>query len=284
VSLPPTVGAALALGRGSLSSVSDTAGLDAQLLLSEVTNQSKTWLLAHGEADLDAVHARTYIETLTRCQNGEPLPYVIGWWEFYGRRFELNPSVLIPRPETEHLIEAALEFLSKLDRRGWSLDVGTGSGCVAVTLAAEEENLDVLATDISFRALGMARINALKYGVQERVRLVQADLLEPVVNGFDLICANLPYIPSEDLTQLDVARREPGLALDGGYDGLDYVQRMLKRLPNVLSEGGRLILEIGSGQGTRTQKLVQGHLPDAAVEIRKDYAGHERLIVADRIE
>lgn len=282
MSLPPTVDAALELGRGTLSSISDTAGLDAQLLLSEVTKQSKTWLLAHVEADLDAVHAKAYIEALTRCQNGEPLPYVIGWWEFYGRRFELNPSVLIPRPETEHLIEAALEFLSKLGRWGWSLDVGTGSGCVAVTLAAEMADLDIVATDISFQALGMARINMLKHGVQDRVRLVQADLLEPVSNGFDLICANLPYIPTEDLSQLDISRREPRLALDGGYSGLDHVRRLLKSLPNVLNDGGRLILEIGSGQGVRTKKLVQRHLSDAVVEIRKDYAGHERLIVADR--
>jgi release factor glutamine methyltransferase len=284
VSLPSTIDIALNFGRRALSSISESAGLDAQLLLSEITKQSKPWLLAHGEADLDVVHAKTYIEAITRCQNGEPLPYVIGWWEFYGRRFELNPSVLIPRPETEHLIEAALEFLSKSGQPGWVMDVGTGSGCVAVTLAAEVAELDILATDVSFRALGMARTNALTHGVHNRVRLLQADLLEPVSNGFDLICANLPYIPSEDLSRLAVARREPRLALDGGYTGLDYIQKMLMRLPNVLSGGGRVILEIGSGQGLQTQKLVQHYLSDADVDIRKDYAGHERLIVADRNE
>jgi release factor glutamine methyltransferase len=269
------------MGRGALSPNSDTAGLDAQLLLSDVIKRSKTWLIAHKEAALHTNQAKAYIEALNRCQSGEPLPYIIGWWEFYGRRFELNSFVLIPRPETEHLIEAALEFLSTLERRSRALDVGTGSGCVAVTLAAEMPELYVFASDVSRPALGIARINAEKHGVQGRVHFVQGDLLQPISNGFDLICANLPYIPSGELLQLEVARREPRVALDGGLDGLDHVRRMLLRLPQVLRVGGRAVFEIGSGQGEPTQDLVRQHLHNAAVEVRKDYAGHDRLIILD---
>jgi release factor glutamine methyltransferase len=213
------VAQALEHGRQALLNRSTTPNLDAQLLLMKAADQTRAWVLAHPEAELDASQARQFQHDLAELAAGTALPYILGWWEFYGRRFRLSRKVLIPRPETELLVEQALNWLQRVDG-GRALDLGTGSGCLAVTLAAERPGVRVLAADIEREALQQARLNASWYGVEERISFVQADLLSPLRGPFDVICANLPYIPTAALADLEVARREPARALDGGRDGL----------------------------------------------------------------
>jgi release factor glutamine methyltransferase len=210
-----------------------------------------------------------------------PLPYITGWQEFYGRRFEVSGDTLIPRPETEGLIARALRKLDGATNPRVA-DVGTGSGCIAVTLACECRTATVLASDRSFAALRVARSNARKHGVLERVTLLQADLLSPIHGGFDLICANLPYIPRDRLVNLAVARHEPILALDGGRDGLESTVRFLRQLPGVLAESGAALLEIDHGQGQPLQSVAAEVLPEWALEIERDRAGLERLLIIER--
>lgn len=270
------------MGRRTLKPHSDTPDLDAQLLLSEILGRTRTWILAHPESELESTSFQTFQRDLARCEAGEALPYVLGWWEFYGRRFQLNPEVLIPRPETELLIEEALAFLTSYPDRSMVADVGTGCGCIAVTLAAEMPNLNIVATDLEGGALHIARNNAHDHQVLPRVRFVQADLLSPVKATFDLICANLPYIPSEDLIDLVVARREPRTALDGGEDGLQVIDRLMAQIQNNLTPRGRILLEIGADQAEAVQTIAQKAMPSSAVKILQDLAGRDRLLVIDR--
>jgi release factor glutamine methyltransferase len=162
------------------------------------------------------------------------------------------------------------------------LDVGTGSGCIGVTLAAETADLRVFATDRGTAPLRAARGNAARHGVAARVTFVQADLAAPLAGPFDLIAANLPYVPEETLDELDVARREPRMALDGGPGGLGLLRRMIDSLPHVLAVGGRALLEIGAGQGSAVVGLAHATLPTARVSLRSDLAGFDRLLVVER--
>ena len=281
---PSTVGAALELGRRALEPLSDTPNLDTQLLLSEALDCTRAWVLAHPEVQLNRAQTQTFVSMLSRCQNGEALPYVLGWWEFYGRRFRLTPDVLIPRPETELLIEGAKQFFIRYPERRRVADVGTGCGGVAVTLAAEAPDIWVTATDLSFRALRVAQSNAQEHRVASRVQLFQADLLAPIAGSFDLICANLPYIATEVLHGLAVATREPYTALDGGAEGMEIIRRLLASLPDLLEMNGRALLEIGTGQGDAALAESQDVLPTSKAEVRKDLAGRDRLLVIDRME
>jgi release factor glutamine methyltransferase len=279
--LPKIIGEALALGRHALSSISETPNLDAQLLLSEVAGQPRAWVLAHPEAGLSSDQAMAFAHALTRYQGGEALPYILGWWEFYTRVFRLTPAVLIPRPETELIVEAALAFLSDRPGDKLALDVGTGSGCIAVTLALESSGVCILASDLSMEALQVARRNVSEYGVGARVRLIQADLATPFRGGFDLVCANLPYVTSREMRTLAVAQREPQLALDGGANGMALIDRMLQQIPSILSPGGLAIMEIGAGQGAAVRKLARRLCPQAKIEVRVDLAGLDRLLLME---
>lgn len=282
MNLPSTIGAALELGRKTLSATSETPGLDTQMLLSHAVGRGRTWVLAHPEEALGLQQAREFIGMLSRCQQGEALPYLLGWWEFYGRRFLLSPAVLIPRPETELMVEASLECLSKRSPQAVAVDVGTGSGCIAVTIAAEVPSLRIFATDISSDALRLARTNAHEHNVLSQIKLVQTDLLSPFSCTFDLICANLPYIATSELHKLAVGRREPHLALDGGMDGLEVIGRLAVFLPGRLAQGGRVLLEIGHEQADTVLALVRTAIPQVRSEVRRDIAGLDRLIVIDR--
>ncbi|NIS79792.1 MAG: peptide chain release factor N(5)-glutamine methyltransferase [Anaerolineales bacterium] len=226
--------------------------------------------------------AQEFTNMLNRCQLGEALPYVLGWWEFYGRRFHLSPAVMIPRPETEQMVEASLEYLSGRSYPPIVIDVGTGSGCVAVTLAAEMPGLRIFASDISSAALTLARRNILEHNVSSQIELVRSDLLVPFDCEFDLICANLPYIPTGELKKIAVGRREPHLALDGGADGLKVIRRLMKLLPDRLAQGGRALLEIGVGQDEAVLDLASKAVTQVRCEVRRDLAGLQRLVVIDR--
>ncbi len=286
MNLPSTVQSALVLSRSALSKHSDTPNLDGQLLLGQVLGRPRSWLLAHPENVLEEPHGFQFLGMLDRCLRGEALPHVLGWWEFYGRRFHLDASVLIPRPETERMVDAALEVLRRQSPPLTVVDVGTGSGCVAITLAREIPDLCVLATDLSMDALRIARMNVFTHGVDPAVHLVCTDLVSSILppRGFDLVCANLPYIPEEELDTLRVSKHEPRVALAGGEDGLQVVRRLLQSLSRILSKQGRVILEIGSGQADSVLQDIVELLPHHRAHVRMDYAGHPRLVVVDRWE
>ncbi len=273
-----TIGAAQALARRTLAGISETPTLDTQLVLADLLGRSRSWVLAHPEFCLGPGEDRAFADALARLADGEPLPYVLGWWEFYGRRFLVTPAVLIPRPETELLVERALGAIRSDPRPEKVIEVGTGSGCVAVSLAAEVPGLKVIATDISGMALEVCRENAHRHGVGDQIDLVQADLLGPLSGPLDLILANLPYIPSPDLGSLSVSRREPGLALDGGADGLDFLRRILGQVRQAAVTGGVVLLEIGAGQGSTAIAAANSAFPSAAARVIPDLAGRDRLL------
>lgn len=272
------IGPALERGRRALRSKSETPSLDVQVLLADILQRDRAWILAHPEAALSEQQRARYLGALEACQSGEALPHVLGWWEFYGRRFRCPPQVLIPRPETELLVERALDLLRPPLQQRRLLDVGTGSGCVAVTLAAEIPDVMIFAVDIQRSALRVAQQNALKHRVGERVKLVCADLLRGVVGRFDLICANLPYVPTAELRRLPVGRREPWRALNGGDDGLDVLRRLVDMLPGKTTPGGAVLLEIGDAQAKPMVAWIGDRLRPASVEVVRDLAGKERLL------
>jgi len=272
----------------------ETAPLDAQVLLAHVTGRNRAWLLSHPEADLTPEQEKTLETAVQKLQAGLPLPYVLGHWEFFGMDFNITPDVLIPRPETELLIETALAEIRthpKLYPR--FLDVGTGSGIIPITLATYVPHAELVATDISSTALEVARLNAEKHGVSERIQFIEADLLpddgrwmmdgEALVNSLlssvDLLTANLPYIPSETLKSLDIFGKEPALALDGGPDGLDLIRRLLALLTANMVAGSTVLLEIENRQGLAVKQLAREAFPAADIQIKKDLAGHDRLVV-----
>ena len=262
----------------SLESTSDTPGLDAQVLLAHILGVGRAWVIGHPEAELDDQQEQALEGALLRLAAGQPLPYVLGEWEFFGLSFVLTPQVLIPRPETELLVELALAWLDENPDRRRAVDVGTGSGCIAITLAVKVSDLQVAVVDCSAEALKVARRNAHRHNVQDQVQLIQTDLIDVLEGPFDLICANLPYIPKSTLKNLAVFRREPTLALDGGLRGLDLIERLLKQSPSRLARGGLLLLEIEASQGAEVHTLACEAFPGAEVQVLADLAGHDRVV------
>ncbi len=219
----------------------------------------------------------SHFETmLSEVADGAALPHVLGWWEFYGRRFELDPSVLIPRPETELMVDTAIRLAAPKPR---VLDIGTGSGCIAITLTLELSQAHACATDISFDALRVAKRNIDKYAVERNVALICTDLAASVRGPFDLVCANLPYIASEQLASLAVAQREPTQALDGGLNGTALIRRTIRGLPGLLSRQGVALFEIDELQAEGVLDWAKLQLPFAETWIEKDLAGKQRLLV-----
>jgi release factor glutamine methyltransferase len=261
-----------------MAQFSDTPGLDSQVLLAQVLGRPRAWVMAHPQAELNDAQTKRLQGQLQRLEAGEPLPYVIGHWEFYGLDFQLNPAVLIPRPETELLVDQASTWLQANPKRNRAADVGTGSGCIAVSLAAHHPDLRVMATDVSTVALRIARKNAARYGVAQRMDFVQADLLAALHRPFDLICANLPYIPSAELKKLKIFGREPSLALDGGTDGLVIIRRLLAQAERKLAPGGLLLVEIEASQGGQALSLAGQSFPAARSAVLADLAGRQRLL------
>jgi release factor glutamine methyltransferase len=258
----------------------ETPNLDGQVLLAHILNKPRTWVMAHPEAMISDKQQELLEKALTRLVNNEPLPYVIGHWEFYGLNLKISKNTLIPRPETELLVEWALHWLNEHPKQRHALDVGTGSGAIAIALATNLSNLTILASDISFPALQTAHHNIDLHGVHNRVYLIQADLIPATSRPFDLICANLPYIPTEILQNLDVYLREPVISLDGGNDGLDQISRLIEQIshnPRILAPDGLLLLEIDAIQGFSVQSLVKQFLPNADTQIVHDLAGKDRL-------
>jgi release factor glutamine methyltransferase len=267
-----------------LAPISGTPALDASVLISHVINKPRTWVMAHPELTLTLEQQKQLEETLKRLESGEPFPYVLGHWEFFGMDFDITPDVLIPRPETELLVEKAIAWLNKSPVRRTVADVGTGSGVIAVSIAMNIPDASILATDISHEALEVARKNAHKFNVSDRVDFVQCNLLPPHPNPlsteqhFDLICANLPYIPTETLQALPVYGREPTLALDGGADGLDLFRKLMKIAPEWLAPNSLILLEIESARGVQALSLACDMFSEAEIHLHQDLTGRDRLL------
>ena len=270
-----------------LEKISATARLDAQVLVAHVMGVNRAWVLAHQDAGLTPEQAQRLEAALVRLEAGDPLPYVLGHWEFFGLEFEVSPAVLIPRPETELLVERVLEWQRAHPKPRLGADVGTGSGCVAVALATNDPYLRVVACDISGDALAVARNNLQKHNVCDDIDLVNCDLLsafprKPASSPpFDFICANLPYIPTEILKELRVSKSEPWKALHGGLDGLETIRGLLQTAPEQLAPGGLLLMEIEASLGAKAKKLALAAFPGANVYVLRDIAGHERLVVVE---
>jgi release factor glutamine methyltransferase len=257
---------------------SETPSLDIQVLLAEITGKNRAWLLAHPETELTPDQQNALNVSVSRLQAGEPLPYVLGYWEFYGLNFTITADTLIPRPETELLVEQALAWLDLHPDKHRAADVGTGSGCIAVSLAVHKQDLEVTASDISLQALKIARENAQKHNVSERISFIQADLWPESLQTCDLICANLPYIPTGMLSQLDVFGKEPITALDGGPDGLTAIRRLLPYTAQWLATESLLLLEIEASTGKAAMDLALEYFSETQINLLSDLAGLDRLI------
>lgn len=270
-----TIHEALQRARKRFASVSDSPGLDAHVLLCEALGVERSYLLAHPEAELTAEQEARFERMVERHAAGEPVAYILGRRAFYDREFIVTPDVLIPRPETELLLERALAF-ARAHLVQAVVDVGTGSGALAVTFAAHVPDAQVYAIDISPAALDVARRNAIEHGVAERITFLQGDLVTPLIERgiqVDLVMANLPYIAAGELPELAVSRYEPLLALDGGADGLDLIRRLVAQLPLVCRPRALALLEIGADQGEAVLKLVG----ESGV-LHQDYAGLDRFV------
>jgi len=261
------------------------------VLLAHVLGKTRSWVLAHPEVGLTPVQEGDLERAVRRLEGGVPLPYVLGKWEFFGLEFEVTPEVLIPRPETELLVERALAWLREsgvVSRESGVmgtcevkvLDIGAGCGCIAIALAVHAPGLEVIATDISPAALAVARRNAVKHAVAERVTFLEADLFHPFQppNSFPFITANLPYIPTAKLHRLPIYGREPTIALDGGADGLALIRRLLADAPCYLAPDGLMLLEIEASQGEEVYSLAHQAFPLAKIGLQKDLSGHDRLV------
>ena len=262
--------------------------LDAEVLLMKVLGWSREDLYRNPEGALGESRAERFESLVSRRVGAEPVAYVTGSREFWSLDFRVTPDVLIPRPETEHLVEAVLEFLAA--RRGPCrvLEIGTGSGAVAVCLAKENPAAEVWATDISEPALEIARENADRHGVGQRIHWRRGDLLAPVQGlpgGFDVLVSNPPYVPSGDIAglQREVRDWEPALALDGGADGMDFCRRLLRGGVRHLRPGGMLAVEVGAEQGGAVSRLFEGRRKLHRVRLRRDYAGLPRVVTGERM-
>ncbi len=260
----------------------ESASMDAQRLLMHITGQTRAWWLSHPDASLTADQTGQLEDAIQQLQAGKPLPYVLGEWEFFGLDFYLTPDVLIPRPETELLVETALAYVHSHPKSRYAfLDIGTGSGIIPVSLGVHAPYARISATDISPAALEIAHRNVERHGLSGRVELFLADLI-PVdfpLSGFDIISANLPYIPTETLQTLEIFGKEPSLALDGGQDGLDVIRRLVARLADEKISDCLCLLEIEHRQGPAIRGLIGQFFPNANIRIQRDLAGFDRLAV-----
>jgi release factor glutamine methyltransferase len=297
--------------------------LDAEVLLAHVLGLTRTGLYAHLHEDLSEPDNARFQQVVNRRQQREPLQYITGMQEFWSLEFRVTPDVLIPRPETELVVETALRVLAQpqvvssqhsvVSREEKSpasevwqsaihnppapsiggqstiriLDVGTGSGCIAIALAKELPEVEVWAIDISEAALAVAQGNAQRHGLTERIHFLQGDLFTPFRGqqlSFDLIVSNPPYIVHADipLLQPEVGNWEPRRALDGGPDGLDFYHRLLCESPNHLRTGGYLVMEIGSGQSTDILHLAKLQSELTGGSCLLDYEGRERVVFVQK--
>lgn len=261
-----------------LRPMSESPALDVDMLLGEILGVNRAYLLAHGDQALTNEQLNRLESWIGRAAQGEPIPYILGRRGFYDLELLVTPDVLIPRPETELLLEQALAWAGGRQQIA-AVDAGTGSGALAVTFAKHVPWAQVYATDISPAALNTARRNAENHHVD--VTFFQGDLLEPLLESgiqVNLVMANLPYIASDEVPALAVSRYEPRLALDGGGDGLSLIRRLLSQIPAACASDALILLEIAAGQGEAALLAANNALHPRSAEVLPDYAGLERIV------
>jgi len=278
---------ALALGQKQLNS-SDNPYLDSRLLLEYVTKANHSQLVAHPEKELNHSERMAYQELLLRAAAHEPIPYLLGSAPFYGSDFIVNPAVLIPRPETECLIDSVVDWARKIEDGFDSfhiVDVGTGSGCIAITLAGIFPDAQIEAVDISADSLGVAKTNAIKHQVCDRINFLHGDLLIPITSNPNLIVANLPYVADDEWSTLDQNVRlfEPEIALRGGSDGVDLIKDLLVQARDRLAPGGGIFLEIGWKQGPMALEVAASLFPRATIRVKADLSNQDRIVIIETI-
>lgn len=261
----------------------DDARTEAELLVSHILGNSRTQLHTEPERSLTATEARRLNSLARRRLDHEPTAYILGHCGFYGIEFFIDHRALIPRPETELLVEEAIELARSISRRRTEIaiaDIGTGCGAIAISLALALPQARIYATDVSESALQVARTNCRRHGVNGRVELLNGDLLEPLPGPVDMIVANLPYIKNCDLKDLssEIADFEPRIALAGGEDGLDKIRQMLGQVPVKFNDGACLLIEIGQGQGWAVISLIESIFPQADIEVIPDLGGIDRVV------
>jgi len=257
---------------------------DVALLLGFVLNRDRAFLIANDDRNLSDEEIERFFELIERRASGEPIQYITGRQEFFGLEFEVNEDVLIPRPETEILVEAAIEILREKENP-YFCDVGTGSGCIPISILANLENAKAVAVDISSGALAVARKNAEKHRVAERIEFYESDVFAVFQNPkFDLIVSNPPYIPNKDLPDLprEVREHEPHAALFGGAVGTEIVERLLTDAPKFLTENSYLMFEIGFAQDEAVRATVDPNVWQLR-EILPDLQGIPRIVVLQRV-
>jgi release factor glutamine methyltransferase len=262
---------------------SERARRDTETLLLHLVGKNRAWLMAHLDEDFAGCTAIRFAGLLERRLRGEPIQYIVGETEFFGLPFKVTPDVLIPRPETEHVVEKAIE-LARLHAAPRIVDLCTGSGAIAIALAHALPATAITATDLSPSALTIARENAQRNSVESRIRFLQGDLLEPVTGEhFDLVVANPPYVPTIERESMSVEVRdhEPALALFAGVDGLDIYRRLISGAPEVLVPGGFIVLEIGHGQARAVEALLAA-AGFTRIEFIPDLQGIPRVACAER--
>ncbi|MEE8420369.1 MAG: peptide chain release factor N(5)-glutamine methyltransferase [Dehalococcoidales bacterium] len=255
----------------------EDAFLESEILLRHVLELNRAQFYLDIEDALSQEQAEAYWHLIERRRGGEPTAYITGHREFYGREFYVDTRVLIPRPESELLVEKAL-CLARKKPIATVADIGTGCGAIAVSLALNLAPAKVYATDVSGDALEVAGINGQRHGVADKICLRRGDLLEPLPEPVDLIIANLPYVQESTVLEDSSLSFEPSLALDGGPAGVEIIRRLCRQVSGKLNPGGCLLLEIGQGQRAAVSRFLGEFLPDGEIEIDKDLGGIERVV------
>ena len=262
------------------------AALESEILIRSIADIDRVTFYAKPEHPITQTQCRILDEMLERRIAKEPLPYILGQREFFGLPFKITPDVLIPRPETEILVEEALSWINSHrtnEKRMVIADIGTGSGCIAVSLATQLGIDRFFATDISREALQIAKSNAVFHGVGEKIEFLHGDLLDPVPNLINLLIGNLPYITDEEFARLptEIQSYEPSQALRGGADGTKLIKQLLEQAPNYLTDPGAIILEISPQQLNSITTSSQKFFPASQARVVKDLAGLDRVFIVD---
>jgi len=258
-----------------------------EMLLCHYLDLSRAQLLAEMREELPPDVKEKFVSAMEKVVSGVPVQHIMGYEEFYGRKFLVNEEVLIPRPETEELVQGLLARMGRLYPATDVIkivDVGTGSGAISVTLALESNRLDVMTVDIAKASIDVAQENAARLGA--KVRFIEGDLLGPLIEEekkVDVVVSNPPYIPEDDIETLStvVKDHEPLRALVGGQDGLDFYRRFMKEIPLVLKERGIVAFEVGVGQGEAVAQMLRDAFPGAKVEVVNDINGKDRMVFAE---
>ena len=276
------VAEALASTRRSLAGATPDASIEAEVLVRYASRLDRAALYASLSEPVDSTVWQEVASLVHRRLDGEPLAYITGRREFYGLELQVTPDVLVPRQETETLVEKVVEFVRSRGRgeRVTVVDVGTGSGAIAAALATQLQNVAVIGTDLSPRALKVADANLRRLGLRHRVHLVLCDLLDCLAGPFDVIVSNPPYVATADMDGLPAdVQREPAMSLDGGFDGLRVVERLVRHSAARLAPVGGLFVEIAPNQARRVAEMARWRMPGCSVAVADDLTGAPRVVV-----